>query len=1501
MTTPASVRFPGTFPTPAVAPVYIDGIPAPLASPPVTRQSSQDFWSSQPRYSYDQTAEELTISLGQSRVVNYVTLDLPHFPHTVWFWWWDGTQWQPLLTPAGAPLTIATAGSVPAVVDNPAALDAGLNPYHYGAGHWVRYDEQVARVSTTKLLLHMVRTLAPGQQVPVTPAGAPSPYPLGVRNLDFGLRILTAADVPPTQRDPVIVTQRQPFTTGTDVNGSPVQVAVRENRACDLLAGSTWRSAPQPSASSVASLYLDSRDASGNPQLVSAFSLQPVTSGVRFNLYWSADAPPAGTVFEALDDPLAQGLLSADGTQPPVPTAQGIVFGQQPGWLDLSNQASGIGFSEPWWMGIEVMPAFTDEDPTTYMIADAGIFQISCTQGTWTVTLPDPASPSPYPSGAVLGAWELAFSPGDRIQFVAGYDGAQMFAWTPDGALFQIPATPMAQAEIIRFGGAQDVNPDEEVLGGYFTLAEFILKQEQAQLAEGVPPDFRLFAAGASAYVSPSLFLDDTAVQWQLPEAADTTRNAAARFDPSFVLGSVCPWGFIGGLGSAYESCSWTMIPRSYVLSQGYVEFDAVLAAAWKFEFTALQPETYEYLAPVVQTAQVFPAAAQPAPARVDPTSPAVLDAGLTVTQAMAPTITFDDAPPANAAPPAAGTVLPTEALYAPDLTAAAQLAASGGALYSFQPWQAPHVIPASASGPTSYAEASVSNAQRVGYFVALSEISMYASDYSAADDTAQYTENFATDSNVSVSSLAPGGWAFQPGVGLVTPANLSPEGATAQSQVLNSAHAVTGVQFATVQSPPTQLLADPDFSQPGFPGWGPVGDALPLTVSAASSQLGTMAQVTRGSAPNAAAGQPSSWSSLESGYGSWQALDAAFPSWLDFGAPLAVNSIGGIAYTNAPVVTSPGGRAYAAARVFSPIALSAPLVLQLLDGATGTVLAEAEQSVAGGTVTEWFAGFTLGSGEESSNTWDDVEGLYPTWQDADFSSSANDWEQVDTSVIPLGATVTAQLVQQVSTGDSWAVDNISVFDDAIVWQFSNDGGATWYDAYDVRNDPRGAILFPPAAQGQGTQLMWQASGYQPGLSVSAVTIRPWYVTWPRGIPPRPAGIGHGPNMSPLDQYPAIEDDPRWQMSSGPVPDDWFFAVRQALGIAVPPSDFPGGSPTAAGVYSRRTITWQPPVIAPGADQTWTDIYTDTYTDLYAPADGGDVYTDDYNDNYADDYPTTTGAVRSGAGAFSASAELTAAPTVVPLPAFGVGVDLGPVAASDPSMAAWATASGSAVPARRIALGNQIPASLGASLAAGDAGVRRVLFDFQPDATTTPAQLTAFLASCAAGGLEASVSIWAGADTAFANPQDWLNLVGAYAPSIRLNGYQHVLTISNAAVSSGWLASWYPGDELVDVIAPTFWCEGPAPGTGAPNLAAAAAFADLHGKPLGLGGFGADHVAYTAAQNVAFIAYVQETFAARKATVIPGYDLIWLGTGNYSIVTAPPSVLAAWQSMAEAL
>jgi hypothetical protein len=1478
-------RGPGSFSIPSAAPVYIDGIPAGLVSRGASvARREQRFWSSQPRHAGDDTAEELIVSLGQPRYVNYLTLELPHFPHAAYFWWWDGDDWQYLLTPSGMQLMIITSGSVPAQVDNPAALGAGVNPHHYGAGHWVRYDEPIVPVVTSKILIHCLRpSIAEGQQVPCDHTGRAVPYPLGCRNFDFGCRVTRREHVPLTLRDPVTLSQRLPFTTSSDVNGSPMQVAVRENRAADLLTGGTWRCAPQPSASSVANLYIDGRDPSGNPQLVSAFYLQPVTSGVRYNLYYSADPPPASASFTSLDDPISPGLLVPGGSQLPSATAQGISFGTAPGWLDLSNQAAGTNSASPWWSAFEVMPDFDHNDGGTYVLADAGCFQISYAAGTWQVTIPNPEIPSNQPSGGVLCTWQFPFSKGDRLQFTCGYDGSHLFAWNPRGTLCQSAATTPPQSRFIRFGGIQQVSQSSPVLSGRHRLTCFLLKQQQVSLDDGIPGDFTAFAADASAYCT-------------APPGAPSSGNCVARFHPQWILGTVSPWGFVGGPGPSFAACNWVQVPRTFTLSAGYAEFDPVLASCWKFEFTNLQPEPYDYLQPVTVDGQYFPPQAQPTPAQQNPTTPAQLDAGLSVSTSIAGGFRLGDAPRAWPASPPPGTVLATEALYAPDALTAATLAQQGGSLYGFQQWQPAQAIPA-APGVSSYQQQSVPVNGRVAYFVAVSGVSMFAVNYAQADDTPQYTETFASLTNTTSPGFSFGGWDLQPGTGLFTPSNLSPSGATATSAVLSSTHAITGLQFATVQSNPVQLLNDSDFSLPGFPDWGPAGDAMPLAASPEQSQLGAMVQVTRGGAPDLNIPfAPGSWAYLEATYPSWAAIEAAVPEWLDLGLPPASSSFGGIAYTGAPVVSSPGGRLYAAARVFSPVALSAPLYLQLLDGATGTVIAEAEQAVAGGAITEWFAGFTVGQASFSTNTWSQVEGLYPTWS---LTAGVN-WSTVDTTVTPLGATVTAQVVQKESTTDSWGVDNLSVFDDAITWQFSNDGGASWHDAYDTRNNPHGAITFPAPASGHGTQLMWRVSGYRAGLVIAGLSIRPWYQTWPRGIPPRPAGIGHGPNVSPSDHYTDVEDDPRWQMSSGPVPDDWYFAVRQILGVSVAPNDFPAGLPVPAQAEIGNGLAWEPepPVVLP---QTWSDIYSDTYGDSYAPADGGDIYTDVYCDVYGVNNLVVTGSLRSGAAAFTAGPSLACTAIRVPLPASGVGADLGPVAASDASVAAWISGTGHPVPARRIALGNQVPASLAASLAAGDAGVRRVLFDFQPDATTTPLQLRNFLQSCQAGGLEASVSIWAGTDTAFANPADWLAMLPGYVDAIRMAGYQHVLAVSNTAMTSGWLGTWYPGDVLVDVIAPAFYCQGPAPGSGAPTLAAAAAFADQHGKPFGLSSYGADHAAFSAAQCESFIAYVQQFFAARRAAVKQDYDLIWLGTGTYSVLTAPPGVLAAWQSMAQAL
>lgn len=1498
MTAPA-VQLPGAFPIPSVAPVYADGIPLGKVTPPhIVKVTGQDFWSSPVREAGDPHTEQVTISLGQARLINYIALDVAHFPHVLTAWWWDGSAWSPLMANAGTPLRIITTGSVPSVVDNPAARSVGVNPWHYGAGHWVHHDESVVPVTTTRLMLRLTRLARTGgsQKFPVSPQRRFVPYPLGLRNLDFGSRMLSSSDVPATPRDPSTLSLRQPFTTTVDVNGSPVQVALRENRACDLLRGQTWRCAPQPHSDAVVSLYLDGRDAAGNAQLIDRFFISPVTSGVRFNLYYAPDPPPPGTAFAGLDDPLLPELIVADGTTLPSIRAAGVSFPPSPGWLTLSSQGAGTAADSPWWAGIEIMPGFGSGDDGTYVVADAGVLQLCYVSGTWQVTMPaavQAGGPSNEPSGAVLGSWAFEFAAGDRLQFVAGFDGQALFAWSPQASMFMAPAQgDVPPAPQFRFGGLLDPDPAGQLLAGNYTLTAFVLKQEifsvTGSAPGGIPDDFAAFAADAAGYVFPPL----------AGEAA-TTDSAVARFSPQYLLGGTCPWGFVGGLGRAYESCSWIPVQRDYVLARGYVEFDPVLAAAWKFEFTNLQPEPYEYMKTQGVTALFMPSSAQPAAQAQNPTTPAVLDDGLMVNQAVAPSVNFSDAParspdPDPSQPPA------TEALYATQPEGVGALAAQGGSLLNFQPWQPPAAAARqAAAGQHTYRTAEVRLSGRVAYFVAISGLEMFRIDYTAADDTEMYLETFSDAAFIDGSTLTPGGWELVPGTGLSAPSNLTGI-AQAESVTLNSLHGVTGVQFATVQSDPVQLISDPDFSQDGFAGWGATGDALPLAPSPVSSQLGTMVSVSRGQGspqldtPYA----PASWAYLES-WGSWQAVQDQFPSWFDFGLPPVSSAMGGIAYTGPPVATTEAGRIYAAARVFSPVALSAPLYLQLLDGPTGAVIAEAEQAVAGGTVTEWFAGFTLGTGEMSQNTWAQEEAAFPTW--AAISAAAPTWDDMDTSVIPLGTTVSVRLIQKISTGDTWDVDNISVFEDALVWEFSNDGGQAWQAAYDIRNNPRGAITFPPPAPGSGTQLRWRVSAYRPGVAVSSLAIRPWYVTWPHGIMPRPSGIGHGPNLAPQDQFAAVESDPRWRMSSSPIPDSWFFRVRQALGIQPEADNFPGPPPPPSDAQLGSALVWEPPEAAVSGPQTWSDLYSDIYTDTYALADGGDIYTDTYCDTYGQDYLVLTGTTRAGAVVMSAGISLTVTALAEPPLASGLGADLGDVTGSDPSIAAWASATGEPVVVRRYALGNHVPASLAASPLAADAAAgRRVLIDFRPDSTTTPQQLSAFLASCQAGGLDCYVSIWASPDKTFVSPQGYFGLLPDYVTAIRANGYQHALTIDNDSIVHNALPAWYPGDDLVDLIMPMFFCAGPAPGSGGDTLALAGSFADVHGKPLGLAQLGVDRSKYTAAQGQAFLSYVLRFFAGRKAAGKISADLIYLGTGSYSLIGAS-GLVAVYQQIAAAL
>jgi hypothetical protein len=1232
-TIPFISGFPGSVPTPSRSSLYVDSIPvAQVALPASSAQqapSGQRFWSSEPRAYGDPSTETMVLTFSSPQLINYVTLDLPHFPHQAQIAYCDEDgNWNWLAGLNGSPLQFISSGSVPAQINSAAALAAGLNPYHFGAGHWIHHDESVTPVSCTGLLLAGNRTLQPASgifpgQLPVDASGNPAPYPLGLRNFDFGYRVRSRSDVPYTPRSPTWVTERQPFATASDVNGTPVQLTLRENRASDLLNGQPWKCGPQPVSAAVVNLYVDSRDPLANSQVIDRFYVNPTTSGVNLNLYYTTTAP-AGS-FTAVDTPLGPSTVTVTGSIPPVPDPEGLIFPKGSGCLSAATQGFGGSFGQPWWTGWEIQPQFGSLDSGSYMICDTGIVQLSYADGYWLFSLG---------AGNVLATWPATHAVNDRLRFAAGWDGSQLYCWSQQaGGMATAPASSLPPSGTLLFGAPQA--PAWGALNGNFRLTSWIMKQEAPlpdPLFGGVPDQWLTWGGDPHGYTAPS----------SGPASPSTTDNACARFDLSLILGDItsglAPYGFAGGLGTAWSSCTWIPVQLSYQMSAGYIQFPPVTAAGFRFEFTNLAPVTYDFNDSAPQNAQLFqttaptgaassppmasPAASSLSAARSGANSPVgqvtsapSADTGLLINQQLAPLSTYIDAP-APQAPPAPGSALPTEALYATDPLAALQLAQGGGSLFNFQPWQA---SPQGAqkqvtTGQQSYQQVTLPQTSKIAYFVGLSQLTMYRVDYSATSDTAEYIDTFGDTAAIAPAALsAPSTgtavpWTWSPNL-LQVPVSLPP-GAVAQlySPVYNSAHTVTAVQFAAVQSPPVQLLPDPSFTNTALPFVTAIGDALPLAVSAAaSSPVGSLVTVSR-------QGGLIAWSAAMASYPLWSSFTSPVLTWAQVEGPNIVTSpYGGMAYTGAPIPLTAAGRVHIAARVFAAAALSAPLYLQLLDGATGVPIAQEPVSVSGGVVTEWFASFTIGEPQAPSTlTWTQVQAAYATWA----ATAGQTWSTIDTSIPALGTTVSWQLVQYGATDDTWGVDNVSIFEDAIVWEFSNNGGNTWYPAYDINANPSGALVFPPALASQGLQLQWRVLGYRPNLTVSSLAIRPWYSIYPRGVPPRVSGIPHGPNVQAQDYYTTIDKDPYWQTWSNPIPQDWYWTYQQLLQQNTTYVQLPAAPlPVPVLVLGRGLVV--PQAETPIGPETFTDQYSDPYGFFYGTPDSSNVYTDDFgNDIY---------------------------------------------------------------------------------------------------------------------------------------------------------------------------------------------------------------------------------------------------------------------------------------------
>jgi hypothetical protein len=1134
---------------PPLSPLYVDGVPLNALNgglavnhPQVASQkesSDQRFFSTPTRPNGDPTRDVFEVTLAAPQRINRVQFSLAHFPQRAWVQYLDPvtSTWTTMTQANGLTAMVTIQDSIPQVISSGVSDNTHIHPQHFGQGHWTPYDFKVAPFTSSKLRIVMTRLAA--ESVPVSTLGTAVDYSLGVKDFIVGYVVASAMDIPNTTRSSDTLTEREPIASSTDLLGSTVDYVLRENRASDLLAntGAIWKSGPQPMADAVVCLYVDARDPQGNPQVVDRFFLDPLKTGSTVNLYYSLDVPQPD-VFPASETPMSFPLTRPYGATVPTPTDTGILFPPTTSFLDIDNTAVQFDPTQPFQIHAEFQPQFPSTSTTEAVFYDDGVLSVG-----WYPDATGATSNAYFQArlGSMVTAFiGIPFAFNARLTATITFDGDTLTLAGPLGTAESmsggiVPGTNPPQT--LRFGGSLTANAEDAVPGN-FRLCAFMIKQGNPDNADAMAA----FWADPAAY---------TASPEYPSQGPLTTDNALLRYVPSQQtsgLDSVNPYGILGGPGVVYELLTWTPVARDYALRKGFLDFNPTKARFFKFEFSNLVAEPFETDYPVVLTANIFPGS-QEAPttaAKAAAQSSNDGGSGMAVNTAVAAVNRFSDqtrltASGAGAVTPTSSTTyLPTEAMRVIDPQGAARMQ-DAAPYWNFDKFQSKTTMPRFTSTVQHYYETvSVLMTKRVAYFVGLKAIQMFRMNRQTADDTDQYVELFHDDHDL-VYDPAIANWSLSDGKIITLPSLAAP--VTLTSQPYNTFRTVQAVQFATTQSPPQQLLTDPDFDDTSLQYWQPTGDATLVPDPFFNANIGSLVRVTRG-------GSPVTWSSMENSYATWNLIEDSdpnpyLPTWDELENQTSPAASGGL-QSYETISPSKIGKLYAAARVLAPTTLEAPLNLRLVNG-DGFVLAEKPISVLANQITEWFVEYDIGTGAPPAGavTWASQSGSM-TWDQMAMMGTWNDVTQVTDTLDVFDVRV--QLTQDIATSDVWYVDNISIFNEAIMWEFSRDGGNTWWPVWDIRNDPNGVFMFPDGDQsvpGGGSHFLWRVTGAAPNLSVSALQVRFWFDSLMMGIPFNRTVQHGGPNLSPLDQYPYVADDPMFKAWHNVIPQDWWHIYRE--------------------------------------------------------------------------------------------------------------------------------------------------------------------------------------------------------------------------------------------------------------------------------------------------------------------------------------------------------------------
>lgn len=1075
------------------------------------RLPSQQFWSTTERKQGNDTIEYLELRYAEARTINHISFDVSKFPHHVWVEIFDEDTdgWVRLME-----RTVKVSSPGRFIKQFPSANYQ--HPMHLGPDHWEHVSDRIPVVRATRLRVGLQR--GPGK--PPHNKKGPIPYPLAIRDLDVGYRITSPSDLPSSNID---VNDRDIAST-IDVLGSRIKFALHRRRANGLLRDpqKPWKCEPQPSRDAVVNFYADVRDPEGNPQTVGRMLIEPLVDGPTFSLYSSNDLP--GGDFDAVSEPLTDHITDfGEVTR----NAYATDFDSSaPAFTDVEVFPLQFTTEKSWWVSLQLQPHQASDDPDEHPVVAFGMSPVGAIRDDSLLYLSQDTVTFVTQDGLVLTT-PLSFPVKAEVELAVAYvaedtderpRGLYLYAEVGETGVSEVAAIslpqgyPVARPQYIRFGGSFD----DPGLVGSFLLRSVVLK-------EGVldPDEFDTFARNPIGYVTKPTYPSD---------GPDRTGNSILRYAPGFTTTKHTS-GFVGGAGDKYEDMDWYPIARDYVLRKGIVTLPPTAGRFFKFEFSNLVPEMHEQFLTTERPAKFFPAENR--------ISFFDREASLDVMDTMSGFATLEtlnrryrdgigvlvfDVGIENPNPIDG----PTTAMYAVDPEAQERLRQHSW-IYGFTPWNLSRRQPMfTESAKHTYEVRNINNRTRVAYTVGLKALTMYAMDYTVGEDNEVYYERFDDLRQVEINT-----WTYRPG-SLRTGGSAY---ATAESKVFRSISPIEAVQFAAQQTPPIQLVRDHDFRDldnlVDYKWDDPLrvhlyGDADAFyrvddhTVKVARQVVQHPYGAMDGTPYGDDGDTPGPADDLEDfTYGELEAISTK------------VDTIGGL--ETHILIPSPSGRVHAATRVVAETDIENPIYLQILDD-QDRLLAEEPRTMLAGETAEWSIGYTIGSLVEINDfTYGDHEAR--TYNDLDFMGR---WIDVEQERVPYTSDyLKVRLIQRGPSTDSWRTDVLSTFDDAITWEFSNDAGLTWFRAEDIKNNPDGALRFPTL----GNELMWRARGFRPGVSISSVQVRPWYVGRPVDRTFQVTSE-RGPNLSPWDDYTPIAYDPEFRQWHDPVPQQWFAAFR---------------------------------------------------------------------------------------------------------------------------------------------------------------------------------------------------------------------------------------------------------------------------------------------------------------------------------------------------------------------